>query len=435
MRMIVQQRRMQHIGILWRIVFAGRLLKRVRVFSQYLYFFVIGRLSPALARERPKFKPAGGLAAVERDRSDCIEFHLEADENARHEFEQRDPARDALVRGAEKYRTDRCFVCGAPLTPMVQVIDTDDPTAQIELAWCRACDHMQYSVLPTKDWVTRWYAAQYDRRFSLQENLDMRRPTQFYRHRLAPYLRARRMKILDIGAGYGEKTHAFTAMGHELHCTEATTPRAEYLRRLIGDRVYFGTLADPAVAAALRRSGPFDLIFTYHVVEHMYNAHEELQLLREIAADDAVFYLAIPELYKEGILNNIYALEHTASFSRRSAKTLMRQVGFDPIVARDDLFQNYSDYCQYLIGRRMRAQDAVDERVAEPAGDMVGFLAQSFKFARLARLDGNRFSYRYVGRRPLTYCVSAESKRKCREPALHLPLRIYHRGLPLFWMQ
>ena len=434
---IATTRPMGKFGLLLRILLSGRIFKRIQVFSQYLYFYGLEKLSPDLARERPNFRPERAVTLPpERDRSASIEFHLESDAAARREFAQSDPSRQALVTHvADMFRTERCFICDATLTPIIQVIDADRPSDNIEVSWCGACDHLQYSAMPSKAWMSRWYATQYDQTLSLEANLGLRPTSQLYRYRLSPYVGKRKLKILDIGAGYAEKTYPFELAGHELHCTEATAPRAEYLRRLIGERCHFGTLDDPAVAAALRRDGPFDLIFTYHVVEHIYNARAELQILRDIAADDAIFYLAIPELYKEGILNNIYALEHIASFSRRSAKTLMRQVGFRPLVAKDDLFQNYSNYCQYLIGRRDPTVSGPCTESDEPSRDMVGYLRRALKLDRIARLDGGGFSYAYAGHDRLTYRVSEESKRKCRNVGAHLPLRIYHHGLPLFWMQ
>jgi 2-polyprenyl-3-methyl-5-hydroxy-6-metoxy-1,4-benzoquinol methylase len=425
----------------WRLAFRllaqGRLVKRALVFSQYLFFYALDKLSPERTRERPKFRPEPvGGPSTDNDRTGSIEFHLESDENAKREFAQADPARRALVTHvADKFRTATCFICGGALMPVIQVLDADDPADHIEISSCRACDHLQYSVMPSRAWLAHWYATHYDRSLTLAENLEMRRPSQLYRYRLARYIGERKLRVLDIGAGYAEKTHAFALAGHELHCTEATAPRADYLRRLVGDRVYFGTLADPAVAEAVRRNGPYDIIFTYHVVEHMYDARAELQILREVAAEDAIFYLAIPELYKEGILNNIYALEHVASFSRRSAKTLMREVGFRPILAKDDLFQNYSPNCQYLIGRKAHAGETGAGEADEKPRDMVDYLRRALSLPRIAGLDSGRFSYRYVGHDRLSYRISYSSRMKCREPGAHLPLRIYHHGLPLFWMQ
>ena len=332
--------------LMLRMLLAGRTLKRVLVLTQYLYYLALETVSPDLSLERPRFAARPATGPVPADRSDGIEFHLESDANARKEFAQSDPARRALVTEvADKFRTSACFLCDGPLTALVRVCNAEDAGDYIEIAWCRACDHLQYSVMPSRAWIANWYARYWDAGGTLADKLEARGMTQRYRYRLAPFLRAGRLKILDIGAGYAEKTLPFKQAGHELHCVEATTVRADYLRRH-ADRVHFGALDDPEIADALRRSGPFDLIFTYHVIEHIYNPRAELQLLREIAADDAVFYLAIPELYKEGILNNIYALEHIASFSRRSAQRLMTRVGFRQIAAKNDLFQYYSNYCQ-----------------------------------------------------------------------------------------
>jgi 2-polyprenyl-3-methyl-5-hydroxy-6-metoxy-1,4-benzoquinol methylase len=424
--------RFGRLPLVLRMLLAGRLLKRAGVLTQYLYYLALESVSPGLSLERPRFTPHPAAGPAPSDRSDGIEFHLESDADARKEFAQPDPGRRSLVTSiADKFRTHACFLCDGPLMAVVRVCDADDAGDYIEISWCRDCDHLQYSVMPSRAWIANWYARHWDTAGTLSDKLETRGMTQRYRYRLAPYLRKGRLKILDIGAGYAEKTLPFKAAGHELHCVEATTARADYLRRH-ADRVYFGTLDDPEIADALRRSGPFDLIFTYHVIEHIYNPRAELQLLREIAADDAVFYLAIPELYKEGILNNIYALEHIASFSRRSAQRLMARVGFRPIVAKDDLFQYYSNYCQYLVGRKAKDGDAPAPEAAPR--DIVGFLTRALDLDRIARLEGNAFTYSYNGHAPLTYRVSEESKRKCADPASHLPLRIYHHGLPLFWM-
>ena len=413
-----------------------RTMRRILVFSRYFYQHALEYLSPRLSLERPVFRAAqaGVDIAEARDRTSSIEFYLQADANARKEFERRDAAHTAFVTNiADKFRTARCFVCDSPLTPLVQVIDADNEADFIEWSWCAACDHAQYSVMPGKGWFTKWYASNWDADGSLDEKLATRKPTYRYYRRLLPYLGDRKLKILEIGAGYGDKIYPFKEAGHEVHCTEASARRADYLRSNVTDHVYFGTLDDPAVERALRQNGPFDLIFTYHVIEHVYNPRAELQLLRDIARDGAIFYLAIPELYKEGLLNNIYSLEHIASFSRHSAKVLLEKLGFDVIAARDDPFQYYSNYCQYLIGKKVERPQAVPAAGTGDPAKMTRYLCEALQLDRVSRLAGGLFSYRYNVHRPLTYRVSGESKLKCRDPERHLPVKIYHRGLPLFW--
>jgi 2-polyprenyl-3-methyl-5-hydroxy-6-metoxy-1,4-benzoquinol methylase len=425
---------MNNLQLMFRMLSSGRILKRATIAARYAYHLGLETLNPAWSLERATFKPTSGGPPPAKDRTDSIELHLVADEHARREFDQPDERRRASVtRIPDKFRTSSCFICSSPLTPVIQVVNAEDDADLIEVSWCSTCDHLQYSVMPRKSWITGWYAANWDTGGSIADKLDTRRKTYRYFHRLEPYIRGRKLKVLDIGAGYGEKIQAFQEAGHEVHCTEATTRRAEYLRQHVTPNVHLGTLDEPAVRDALRRSGPFDLIFTYHVVEHIYDAREELQILRDIAAPNAIFYLAIPELYKEGIFNNIYALEHISSFSRRSAKTLMEQIGFDTVTDKDDLFQYFSNYCQYLVGRK--AADApADAPINQDAGKFARYLKDALQFDRLAALQGSNFSYVYNGHAPLTYSISEESKAKCRNPSAHLPLRIYHRGLPLFWM-
>jgi 2-polyprenyl-3-methyl-5-hydroxy-6-metoxy-1,4-benzoquinol methylase len=426
---------MNRLKYLTHALSSGRLLKRAQVLSLYAYHHAAQAMNPAWSLERPRMRPESEAPGpVPSDWTDGIEIHLVRDENSVAQFDQPDAARRALVTDIpDKFRSEHCFTCHSPLTPIVQVVDYDRPDDFIEVAWCSACDTVQYSVMPSKSWVSRWYASFWDSSGSTSEKLEERRTTYRYYQRLLPYLPKRKLKVLDIGAGYGEKIRPFALEGHEVHCTEATTRRAEYLRRVVTDNVYFGTLDDPAVRDALRRNGPFDLIFSYHVVEHIYGARQELELLREIGAEDAIFHLAIPELYKEGILNNIYALEHVSSFSRRGAKTLLKEIGYQPIVDKDDVFQYYSNYCQYLIGRKARDPGKI---VVEPNSDasrMASYLRDALQLDGLSHLPGSTFSY-FCGRPKATYRISETSKAKCREPGRHLPIRIYHHGLPLFWM-
>ncbi len=416
---------------------SGRLVKRFGILLGYTYYFVLEKISPRLSLERPKVRLENQVVAPEgRDQSSSIELHLVTDENARKKFDQPDARRQAAVTAIpDKFRTGTCFTCDSPLTPVVQVVNADDARDYIEMAWCGTCDSLQYSVMPSKDWISNWYATNWDSGGTISDKLENRRTTYRYLHRLTPFIGNRKLRVLDIGAGYGEKIRPFALAGHEVHCTEATPRRAEYLREYVTKNVYLGTLDNPAVRDALRKNGPFDLIFSYHVIEHIYGAKTELQILRDIAADDAVFYLAIPELYKEGLLSNIYSLEHISSFSRLGAKTLLKQAGFRCIVDKDDLFQYYSNYCQYVIGRKAAAGEDIVVHSNHDGGKMVRFLADALSLDRVAAMEGAGCSYTYHGCPKLTYAISAESKAKCRNPVNHLPIRIYHYGLPLFWMQ
>lgn len=412
----------------------NRLARALREYPKYAYYYGRDKLNRDWSIERPQFAPIASTTPSPADLADAIEFHLVADDMARYEFSQPDAARtERVTRIPNKLHTTRCFICDGPLQPFLQTVNAEAPDDLIEVSWCPACDHCQYSVMPDKQWITNWYLTTWDTTTALTENLARRKPTYRYYKRLLPYLGNRKLKILDIGAGYGEKMLPFKEAGHALYCTEATPGRAEYLRQHLTKQVYQGTLDDPAVRQALIDNGPYDLIFSYHVIEHVYNPAQELQLLQQITEDGALFYLAIPEFYKEGILNNLYSLEHIASFSRNSGCRLLNRLGFEIVKAADDPLQYYSDYCQYFIGRRTSGCD-LKPSIPQSPGHLHDYLRRALKLDKIAGMKESAFSYTYFNHRPLTYQVSAETKRLCADFPNHLPVRFVHHGLPLFWM-
>lgn len=411
-----------------------RLKNRVLGYPPYAYYFFLEKLNRKWSIERTRFEVCD-VNGVVKDCSNSVELFLFRDHNRINEFEQSTEERSKLVSNIpDKLRTETCFVCGSRLIPIVQVINYDDHRDYIEYSWCQHCDHSQYSVLPSKEWITNWYLTNWDTSRTLDQNLELRKPTYRYYNRLKKYIGARKLKVLDIGAGYGEKILPFKEHGHEVYCTEATPRRADYLRRNVTPNVFLGAFDDPGVQAQLIRQGPYDLIFSYHVIEHIYNPTMELQLLKQIASKDAIFYLAIPEFYKEGILNNIYSMEHIESFSRNSGKYLLKQLGFETICAEDDLFQYYSNYCQYFVGRKTENPDSIRVETGFNRQKLIDYLREVFHLDQIQGMSGNAFNCTYFKHAPLTYLVSDDTKRKCQQLESHLPIRIYHKGLPLFWM-
>ncbi|MEQ1719741.1 MAG: class I SAM-dependent methyltransferase [Nitrosomonas sp.] len=411
-----------------------RLKNRIVGYPPYAYYFLLEKLNRKWSIERTRFQ-ARDVNAEVKDFSSSVEFFMFKDRNRINEFEQSTEGKAKLVSNiSDKFRTETCFVCGSKLTPIVQVINYDDHHDYIEYSWCQHCDHSQYSVLPSREWITNWYLTNWDTSKTLDQNLELRKPTYRYYNRLKKYIGARKLKVLDIGAGYGEKILPFREHGHEVYCTEATPGRAEYLRRNVTPNVFLGALDDPEVQKQLIQHGPYDLIFSYHVVEHIYNPTEELQILKQIASKDAIFYLAIPEFYKEGILNNIYQMEHVESFSRNSGKYLLKQLGFKTVCAEDDLFQYYSDYCQYFVGKKAENPDNIRVDTGFNKQKLIDYLGEVFHLDEIQRMSVNAFTYTYFKHVPITYLVSDDTKRKCQQLGDHLPIKIYHKDLPLFWM-
>lgn len=413
----------------------ARLKSRLLNYPKYFFWHGVDLINRNYSLERPKVLKWESTPQKEiKDQTDSIEFYFFKQNNQESDFIQKNEKREEKVTNIKnKFETTNCFICEKVLTPLAQVINDDDHHDYIEMSWCKNCGHSQYSVMPTKEWITEWYNIEYDTSNLLENKLQTRKKTYRYYNRIKKFLPNKKLKILEIGAGYGEKIAPFKDDGHEIYCTEITSERANYLKDILHFNVFQGTLDDPSVREEILKNGPYDLIFSYHVIEHMYNPKEELQILKEVAADGALFYLAIPEFYKEGIINNIFNLEHLHSFSRSSGIRLMNEVGFNVIQHDSDYFQYYTDYCQYFIGKK---EDLLNQDETQQSLEYVcHYLESSLKLKQISNLRDNSFAYKYNNHPQMNLYVSEETKKKCKNIKDHLPLKYYSKDLPLFIMQ
>lgn len=409
------------------------LFKKIGLFSNYLYRHLLEWLSERNSLFRPR------LLLLEKDaRVDAplplagCELVLCADAQAEQELGLvvRKMGRMDKPEWLVEARTG-CYICDGALQPMVEVADAlnNEPERRLVLSWCPACDHVQYSLRPSVDWFKDWYMHSFDQKESLEENLSTRPFTWRYYHRLAPFLTKKSSKILDLGAGYAEKTRAFEARGHQLFCVEPSEARADYLRS-IGCTVVNGVLGESAVTEFLNQHGPFDLVFTYHVVEHVAGDLSIYDPLVEQIAEGGLFYIAVPDLYKEGAMNQIYMLEHQHSFSRTSGCRFLNRLGFEVVRAESDPFQYISNYCQYFLGRKKSGVEL------GPANTDLHkyprYLQEQFQLSKLAGTSGT-VTYQTFAHHPQTYryrCAGSESWTPASGQAL---LRIAHGQMPLFW--
>lgn len=409
----------------------AELIKKISLFSQYLVRHGLEWLSERNYLFRPRLVALNKDAlTIELPAQGC-ELALSHDAMAKNEFGVvvSKLARMENPAWVTETRTD-CYICGQAVQPMVEVADTlsEKPARQMVLSWCPACDHVQYSQRPTADWFRDWYMHSFDQKESLEENLATRPFTWRYYNRLAPFLAGKTRKILDLGAGYAEKTRAFKERGHQLFCVEPSEARADYLRS-IGCEVVAGVLGEAAVSQFLEQHGPFDLVFTYHVAEHVAGDLSLYEPLVQQIAEDGLFYIAVPELYKEGAMNHVYMLEHLHSFSRTSGCRFLNRLGFEVVRAESDPFQYISNYCQYFLGRKKPGVElgaANSDLLKYPR-----YLQDQFALSELAGGTGN-VTYQTFGHKPLTYRYRCANGMQWSPSSGQPLLRIGHGEMPLF---
>ena len=411
----------------------AELLKKIGLFTNYLVRHGLEWLSDRNYLFRPRLiklvrdtEAGGNLLPA------CCEIELCADEFAAQEFGVVTSKLGRMNKPDWQVESrSGCYICNGTLQPMVEVVDSLglEQNRRLELSWCPACDHVQYSQRPSVAWFKDWYMHSFDQKESLEENLATRPFTWRYYRRLAPLLTKPSAKVLDLGAGYAEKTRAFKERGHQLFCVEPSEARADYLRS-IGCEVVNGVLGEPAVTEFLNQHGPFDLVFSYHVVEHVAGDIDIYNPLVQQIAEGGLFYMAVPELYKEGAMNHVYMLEHQYSFSRTSGCRFLNRLGFEVVRAASDPFQYISNYCQYFVGRK-KAGVVLGEGNSD-LQKYPRYLQEQFELARLAGSSG-MVTYQTYSHQPLTYryrCASGQSWDSASGQAM---LRIVHGQQPLFY--
>lgn len=323
-----------------------------------------------------------------------------------------------------------CLICGGPIRQVVELTDASEEV-RLALGWCPACDYLQYSRRPPTEWFADWYKNSFDSSADLEHNLEVRPFTRRYYKRLQPLFGNRKLKVLDLGAGYGEKTMAFQREGHQLFCIEPSQARADYLKSA-GCEVICGVLGDPSVEAFMRTHGPFDMVFTYHVVEHVAGSIDIFEQLASHVVQGGYFYLAIPELYKEGAMNNIFTLEHLNNFSRTAAMRFLNRLGFSVQQHGDDRFQYYTNYCQYLVGRKVGEQPVAWEAANADAHRFPAYLYHQMRLDALANKAGT-VRLAVFGHQPLDYAYSGFGGAAVEGPQGTFRIRFSHGQQPLFW--
>jgi 2-polyprenyl-3-methyl-5-hydroxy-6-metoxy-1,4-benzoquinol methylase len=409
------------------------LVHKLKTLARYLWQHGIEALSDRFylfdTKAALRRQPVG--RAITGAGSDAVEFHLIPTVESKAEF---DIVRKKLGRMEHPEWTSEensaCLICGAPVTPAIEIAGQSE-SGSLKMGWCPACDYLQYSRRPHRQWFADWYKNSFDPAGNLEKNLETRPFTWRYYKRLLPFIGERKIKVLDFGAGYGEKTMAFRREGHELFCIEPSQARADYLRSE-GCTVVCGALGDPSVEEFMKTHGPFDLVFTYHVIEHVAGGIDIFEQLASHVRPSGFFYLAIPELYKEGLLNNVFTLEHLNSFSRTAAKRFLNRLGFEVIKDADDIFQYYTNYCQYLVGRKTAGAAVEWEAANSDSEKFFRYMAQQLHLAEFAE-DGGALRLGVYGHQPLDYAYTTEAVQRIKE-AQGLPrIRFVHADNPLFW--
>lgn len=228
---------------------------------------------------------------------------------------------------------------------------------KIRIGCCERCGYTGYIDRPTKEWIGKFYSESWDKgNPATQEDrvrLEVeRRKKQFAegtdRFTNRTYLLQNKFKnlfkkdrpVCEIGCGYGFQLEHLKDWGFEkLAGLEASPHRAEVARRAFGHEIFTAPFEDAETQAKLRAKGPFGLIYSHHVFEHVYDPNEIIRLASSLQEEGDYFMITLPNFEGEFSLGTLFFLPHLHTFTKYSLAKLLAKYGYE--VADDSLCTKY----------------------------------------------------------------------------------------------
>jgi SAM-dependent methyltransferase len=141
-------------------------------------------------------------------------------------------------------------------------------------------------------------------------------------------------RVLEIGSGYGGALTLFNELGFAAVGTEASPHRVEFCR-MRGLDVVETSIED---VSALSRQGPFDLVYSSHVFEHILDLSGLMSQLAPMVADGGYIYIEVPNTsVAEGLLKLLHYPYHCHAFSSSSLGKLLERHGFGTVRVHMDV--------------------------------------------------------------------------------------------------
>lgn len=262
-----------------------------------------------------------------------------------------------------------CPACAAVDAQTQLAVAEGHSTVGLAVARCEQCTHAYSSRRPNDDWFAKYYQQDWDTgvtsRGSRVEQVrnQLRRSTPLRRARdaslgligrresnlhdartltlltgVAPGAShfdrlPERAKLLEVGAGYGYTLSMLQRAGFDCYGTEASPYRVGVCRAK-GLRVeQTGIDSFDAVAPC----GPFDVVYSAHVFEHLTDVAAILGRLVELIAPGGVLYIEVPNgPVVENLLHRTHVPVHAHFFSAASLGALLERHGLGVVRVLSD---------------------------------------------------------------------------------------------------
>ena len=224
-------------------------------------------------------------------------------------------------------------------------------TRNIRIGLCSLCGYTGYIDRPMKEWITEFYAEKWDNAVRQNSEAEARVLRDAYlAHGIDPIkqnakARAKEMRyfltnnaipkdkpVLDIGCGYGLALKFLETLGFtKLYGLENSQHRAHIASAAYGFPLMAGAFEDPKIQEACHAAGPFGLIMSHHVIEHVYDPQEIIRLASDLQQEGGYLVMSLPDQKTEPSMETILFFPHLHSFIKRSFVQLLGRYGYEVI--------------------------------------------------------------------------------------------------------
>jgi SAM-dependent methyltransferase len=243
-----------------------------------------------------------------------------------------------------------CEYCGGKMVFQFTAVPLDYCTEKrFGIFRCSSCKHGVTANVTEGDLKTVYEGGAYDPREGRMHKI-LRPWMNTLEHSKVGYLKrqARGKVILEVGTGKGKFLLAARKAGFDVYGIEPSSRSYGFAKQALGDRVYHCTLEEMEQHKALVQQ--YDVIFLWHVLEHLHNPAAAIKLMMSYLKPDGVIIFGIPNsdsfqsLLGKGNWYHLDPPRHLSHFTPRSARLLLSKAG----MAEREII--YNSYFQNILG-------------------------------------------------------------------------------------
>lgn len=242
-----------------------------------------------------------------------------------------------------------CLCCKGKLKVTIRNKNQINDT-KIDIGTCVNCGFTTYINKPSHKWIIDFYNSTWNKEEG-EENNFVNKDLQSSKLTIAleKINFPKDGSICEIGTGRGGNFAALINNGYNnLIGVENSIHRADTVSKALNNiPIYTGGFEEEKVQNALAKHGSFDLIYTAHVMEHIYNPEETIELCSKLQNENGYLIVAVPNFVGEPSIGISSFLPHLHSFTKESMIRLLNNKGYQVI---DDSY--ITEFELFLIAQK-----------------------------------------------------------------------------------